>query len=82
MTECATTCAAASLSFFTIACACQGKQLSLLIMRQFFASLIKHYPNGAKGLTGKGLLYLALAVCLLNGIIFYFITGPNFALHK
>jgi hypothetical protein len=51
-------------------------------MRQFFASLIKQYPSGAKGLTGKGLLYLALAICLLSGIIFYFITGPNFALHK
>jgi hypothetical protein len=59
-----------------------AKASSYPFMQQFFASLIKHYPNGAKGLTGKGLLYLALAVCLLNGIIFYFITGPNFALHK
>jgi len=51
-------------------------------MQQFFASLIKHYPNGSKGLTGKGLLYLALAVCVLNAIIFYLITGPGFALHQ
>lgn len=51
-------------------------------MQQFLKALLVRRPNGSLNLTPTGYVCLIIAVCLLNFIIFYLLTGPNFAMHR
>ena len=51
-------------------------------MNSLYKLFLVAQPNGRFRWNFRALLYLFLTVCVLNGIIYFFLTVPFFARHN
>ena len=50
-------------------------------MNPLYKLFLVAQPDGRFRLNFRAVLYLFLAVCVVNAVIYFFITGPSFARH-